>query len=53
MTNSGDITGSLWIAEQLPNPKIITVAVKTVLKLDTRIGTHWTVHSSHLTGAKY
>lgn len=47
MTNSGEIASSLWIVKQLPNTKIIPVAVKTVLKFDTRIGTHWTVHSNH------
>lgn len=45
MTNSGEIASSLWIAKQLPNTKIIPV--KTVLKFDTRIGSHWTVHSNH------
>ena len=53
MTNSGEITGFLWFAKQLPNTEIIPVAVETVLKFDTRIGTHWTVHSNHLTCAKY
>ena len=47
MTNSGEIASSLWIVKQLLNTKIIPVAVKTVLKFDTRIGTHWTVHSNH------